>query len=138
MKCRLQFIDSVTLSNYHVRITAFPELLKLIGQSTNQSISLQRSGIKINVPMDALTEYVFTTLCLNELKRFSRNILEFSIFVLSGRGELNLLNKPHTVVEENIYLVDIIHPVLNNFSLASGFEFLLMCYTLLNIINVLE
>lgn len=45
--------------------------------------------------MDALTEYVFTTLSLSELKRFSRNILEFSIFVLSAWGEPNLLKKPH-------------------------------------------
>jgi len=49
--------------------------------------------------MDALREYVFTTLSLNELKRFSRNILEFSIFVLSGWGEPNLLNKTHKLFE---------------------------------------
>lgn len=88
--------------------------------------------------MDALIKYVFATLSLNELERFLRNILEFSIFVLSAWGNYSLFIKHHKLFVYNISLSNIIHTIVNIIDLASAFESTLACNTLLNIVDIFE
>lgn len=102
-------------NNSNVKIRAVPELLKFIGQSMNQFISFHRKQIKVNVLRSTLTEYIFSTLSFNELKRLSKAYPRIHYFCIY---------KVPKVMCVQYILPDItsIYHILNIFNLVSAFE----------------
>lgn len=88
--------------------------------------------------MDVLIKYVFVILSLNELERFLRNILEFSIFVLFVWGNYSLFIKYYKLFVYNIFFFNIIYIIVNIIDLVLVFEFIFVCNIFLNIVDIFE
>lgn len=88
--------------------------------------------------MDVLIKYVFVILSLNELERFLRNILEFSIFVFFVWGNYSLFIKYYKLFVYNIFFFNIIYIIVNIIDLVLVFEFIFVCNIFLNIVDIFE